>query len=121
MDCSILPSRNIRGIPFEGVPQALLEAMAAECPVVGSKTGGIMDIIEHGKTGLLSGPENPKDLADKILQTLGDQHQTLQRVEAAKGHVLKHHTLDTMGRNIIRIYRLHQVKQNRGRPDPLVY
>ncbi len=113
MDCSILPSRNIRGVPFEGVPQALLEAMAAECPVVGSKTGGIMDIIEHGKTGLLSDPENPQDIGDKILQTLNDQIQTLQRIEAAKEHVLKHHTIDIMGRNIIRIYRLHQVKLDR--------
>jgi glycosyltransferase involved in cell wall biosynthesis len=121
MDCSILPSRNIRGVPFEGVPQALLEAMAAECPVVGSKSGGIMDIIEHEKTGLLSDPESAEDLAEKILQTLDGQARTLERVQTAKEHVLKHHTLDMMGRNIIRIYRLHQVKQDRGRIEGIIY
>lgn len=113
LDCKILPSRNIKGIPFEGVPQALLEAMACECPVVGSKSGGIMDIIDHEKTGLLFDPLDPADLAKKILQTLHDDEAVKQRVGTARDNVIKQHTLDAMGRNIIRIYRLHQVKLDR--------
>lgn len=113
LDCKILPSRNIKGIPFEGVPQALLEAMACECPVVGSKSGGIMDIIDHKKTGLLFNPLDSADLADKILQTLEYDKATQERVKTARDNVIKHHTLDAMGRNIIRIYRLHQIKLDR--------
>ncbi|MDA3791148.1 MAG: glycosyltransferase family 4 protein [Desulfobacula sp.] len=113
LDCKILPSRDINGIPFEGIPQALLEAMICECPVIGSKSGGIVDIIDHEKTGLLFDTDDPDDLADKILQTLQYEYVTKKRVETARDLVKKHHTIDAMGRNIIRIYRLHQVKLDR--------
>ncbi len=113
IDCKILPSIDINGIPFEGVPQAILEAMICECPVIGSKSGGIVDIIDHEKTGLLFDTANSSDLAEKILQTLQDEDATKKRVETARNLVKKYHTIDTMGRNIIRIYRLHQVKIDR--------
>jgi glycosyltransferase involved in cell wall biosynthesis len=111
-DCKILPSKDINGIPFEDIPQALLEAMYCSCPVIGSESGGIIDIIEHEKTGLLFKTQNPSDLADKILQTLHDKTATKKRVETAYELAIKKHSIDTMGRNIIRIYRLHQVKLN---------
>ncbi|WP_457553709.1 glycosyltransferase family 4 protein [Desulfobacula sp.] len=113
LDCKILPSMDIKGIPFEGIPQSLLEAMICECPVIGSKSGGIVDIIDHKKTGLLFNTDDPSDLADKLLETLQYEDATKKRVETALEHVKKYHTIDTMGRNIIRIYRLHQVKLDR--------
>lgn len=113
-DCKVLPSKAKNGIPFEGVPQALLEAMASGCPVVGSRTGGIEDIIDHGQTGLLSNPDSTGDLADHILQTLEHKNASEKRAAAARENVFNKHTLDAMGRNIIRIYRLHQVKLDRS-------
>lgn len=109
-DCSILASRSKNGIPFEGIPQALLEAMYAACPVIGSNSGGITDIINHGKTGLIFDIDQPRDLAERIIETLSQEAATLKRIHAAKEHVKKHHTIDAMGRDIIRIYRLHQVR-----------
>jgi len=106
-DCKVLPSI------VEGVSQALLEAMVSECPVIGSKTGGIVDIIDHERTGLLFDTSDPSDLADKILQTLQYEDATKKRIETARDNVEKHHTIDAMGRDIIRIYRLHQVKLDR--------
>jgi glycosyltransferase involved in cell wall biosynthesis len=113
LDCKILPSIDVNGISSEGVPQALLEAMICECPVVGSKSGGIVDIIDHETTGLLFNTSDSSDLADKILQTLQNKEATSKRVETARANVKKHHTIDAMGRNIIRIYRLHKVKLDR--------
>lgn len=113
-ECKILPSIDIKGVPFEGIPQSLLESMICRCPVIGSKSGGIKDIIKDGETGLLFETENPSDLADKIMTTLNDRSQTAKRVKAAYEKVKKDHTLDAMGRNIIRIYRLHQVKMARS-------
>ena len=109
-DCKILASRNKNGIPFEGVPQALLEAMYGSCPVIGSKSGGITDIIDHGKTGLLFDPESQEELSGMILKTLTHEAATMERVHAARERVKNRHTIDAMGRDIIRIYRLHQVK-----------
>ncbi len=113
-DCTILPSKDKNGIPFEGIPQTILEAMYCSCPVIGSKNGGIMDIIKHKKTGLLFNPQNPSDLADKIMETLQDDNTTNKRVKAACELVKKHHTIDIMGRDIIRIYRLHQVLKEKN-------
>ncbi|MCP3873973.1 MAG: glycosyltransferase family 4 protein [Desulfobacteraceae bacterium] len=112
-DLKVLPSKDINGIPFEGIPQSLLEAMLCECPVIGSKSGGIVDIIEHEETGLLFDTSNPSDLADKIEQSMRNKEATRKRVDTACKLVKKHHTIDVMGRNIIRIYRLHQVKLDR--------
>lgn len=113
LDCKILPSINVRGVPFEGIPQAILEAMICECPVVGSDSGGITDIIEHEKTGLIFKAGDADDLGQKILQTLLDETATQNRIAMAQEQVKKHHTIDAMGRNIVRIYRLHQVKLDR--------
>lgn len=113
LDCKILPSRNINGIPFERVLQTLLEAMICECPVIGSMSGGLADIIDHKKTGLLFKTSESSDLADKILQTLQNETATLERIRSAHDVAKEQHTIDTMGRNIIRIYRLHQVKIDR--------
>lgn len=81
--------------------------------MVGSKSGGIRDIIEHEKTGLLFHPDNADDLAEKILETLQNQEITHTRAKTACDRVKKFHTIDAMCRDIIRIYRLHQVKLER--------
>jgi glycosyltransferase involved in cell wall biosynthesis len=109
-DCKVLASGNNKNIHLEGVPLALLEAMYSSCPVIGSKTHGITDIIVDKKTGLLFEPQNPEDLADMILDTIANEAATLERAHQARELVRKKHTIDAMGRNIIRIYRLHQVK-----------
>jgi glycosyltransferase involved in cell wall biosynthesis len=109
LDCKILPSMDRNGIPFEGIPQSLLEAMICNCPVIGSKSGGIVDIIDHERTGLLFDTGDPFDLAQKIRMTLKDKDATQKRVDTALDHARNHHTIDTMGRNILRIYKLHQL------------
>ena len=116
MDCKILPSRNRRGTPTGGVPKSLMEAMYASCPVIGSNNEGICDIIKDKSTGLLFGQERVTELADCIYQTiLHRETAALERVYSAREWVKKHHTIDAMGRNVIRIYRLHQVRAERER------
>ncbi len=55
-DIFIMPSL------FENAPYTLLEAMAAQLPVIGADTGGISEIIEHNETGLLFSPDTPEEL-----------------------------------------------------------
>lgn len=110
LDLKVLPSRNPKGVPFEGVPQSLLEAMAAQVPVIGSDSGGITDIIRHNETGLLFKTSDENDLSRKIQQVFSKPEKTAERVQNALEIVRKKHTIDAMGRDILRIYRLHQVR-----------
>lgn len=113
MDCMVMAPEDVRGMPYEGMPQALLEAMHCSCPVIGANTAGISDIIQHGITGLLFDIKDAAFLSDLVFDTLNREAATLERVHAAREMVRRFHTIDAMGRNIIRIYRLHQVKSSR--------
>jgi glycosyltransferase involved in cell wall biosynthesis len=63
----VLPSR---AEPFGIV---LIEAMACRKPVVATMVGGIPEIVENGKNGILVEPDNPKALAEALIAMLQDQ------------------------------------------------
>jgi len=52
----------------EGFPYSILEAMAAGLPLVSTNVGGILEMIENKKSGLLVKPAEPKELAEVILE-----------------------------------------------------
>jgi glycosyltransferase involved in cell wall biosynthesis len=52
---------------WEGMPLAILEALAMGRPVIASKVSGIEDVIKNGKNGILIEPKKPSQLANKIL------------------------------------------------------
>lgn len=57
---------------YEGLPTVLLEAMAAETPVVSTGVSGALDVINDGENGLLVPPRDPESLRDAILELLDD-------------------------------------------------
>ena len=63
---------------FEGFGLVFLEAGAYGLPVIGTKTGGIPDAVLHGKTGLLTAPDNITAIADAMLRLLSDQDYARQ-------------------------------------------
>ena len=54
----------------EGMGKALVEAMVLEKPVVASRIGGIIDLVDDGVNGFLVPPADPEALADRILLSL---------------------------------------------------
>jgi glycosyltransferase involved in cell wall biosynthesis len=56
----------------EGLPLALLEAMALGCPPVATRVGGVRAVIEDGVSGLTVAPREPVPQADLILALLED-------------------------------------------------
>jgi glycosyltransferase involved in cell wall biosynthesis len=56
----------------EGLGVVLIEALQNARPVVASAVGGIVDVIQHEKTGLLVPEKNPQAIADSILRLLDD-------------------------------------------------
>ncbi len=70
-DVFVLPAIEIEG-DIEGFGIVLIEASAAGKPVVATRTGGIPDAVEHGKSGFLVAPAAWNDLADIIGKLLSD-------------------------------------------------
>ena len=56
----------------ENSPVTITEAMASGIPVIASDIGGISELVEHGVTGLLAPPRDPRALADLIERLLKD-------------------------------------------------
>src|SRR5207249_9979935 len=56
----------------EGLPNAVLEAMAAGCPVVATDVGGTREAVVEGETGFLVPPADPDTIADRVLRLLRD-------------------------------------------------
>lgn len=62
-----MPSRS------EGLPRAAVEAVCRGRAVVGGRAGGMPDIVEHERNGLLVDPERPDELADALVRVLSDR------------------------------------------------
>jgi glycosyltransferase involved in cell wall biosynthesis len=67
MDVFVHPSLR------DGMPNAVLEAMACEIPVIATPVGGTLDILEDGKNGMLININDDKALAEKTLKLIGDR------------------------------------------------
>ncbi len=65
-----VPSVGAAGGDAEGLPNVVLEAMAAGVPVVASRHAGIAEAVEHGRTGLLVPEGDPQALADALEQLI---------------------------------------------------
>lgn len=72
-DLFVFPSHYVEGMPY-----ALLEAMAAGLPIVASATGGIPAIIEDRVNGILTPVEQPAALAQAIIELLSNKKMRLQ-------------------------------------------
>jgi glycosyltransferase involved in cell wall biosynthesis len=71
----------------EGIPNAVLEAMALETPVVASDVGGTGELIRHHVHGLLVSPGDPQAVASAIENVLGNRQNAAVRVAAARRRV----------------------------------
>ncbi len=65
-DLLVLPSRS------EGLPQIVLQGMAARLPVLATAVGGSPELVSHDQTGWLVPPENSEALADALTQALSN-------------------------------------------------
>ena len=97
-DIFVLPSLK------EGLPYVILEAGLAGLPVIASNVGGIPEIIENGKDGLLVPPADPKELIKAIKKLIEDK--TLRENLAKNLHekITKEFSLEKMLRETISLY-----------------
>ena len=112
-DVSVLPSRT------EGMPVALLEAMAAAVPVVATAVGGSAELLRPGGLGLLAPPDDPLRLADAIVASLREPAPTAERAAAALALVRDRYSIGAVADRLLDLYE--RLARLRGRlPAPAV-
>lgn len=98
----------------EGLGTSLLDAMAARKPIAASEVGGIPEVVQDGRTGLLVPPRNPQALADAILRILQDPSTRARFGEAGRARVAAEFSADRMVRETIGIYERLAGKTHRA-------
>jgi glycosyltransferase involved in cell wall biosynthesis len=99
MDVFVLSSRE------EGIPNALLEAMAAGRPSVATAVGGTPEVLDDGETGWLVPAGDPEALARALGEALGDPREAARRGAAARQAVEDRMGIDAMVRRYQTFYR----------------
>jgi glycosyltransferase involved in cell wall biosynthesis len=83
LDVLVLPSLR------DGLPNALLEGMACECPVVTTNVGGIPEVVRHGENGLLVPPGEVEALAEAITELLQTPERGAALGRAARQTIIR--------------------------------
>ncbi len=89
---------------IEGMPNVVLEALAAERPVVVTRAGGMPEIVTDGRTGRLTPPGEPAALADAILGVLGMPDSGRRFGQAGRRLVEERYSAETMGARYAALY-----------------
>jgi glycosyltransferase involved in cell wall biosynthesis len=89
----------------EGLPMALLEAMAAGTPVVVTPVGGIPELVRDGVDGLLVPPGDPEAIAAAIGRLLEDPALRERLAASARERVVSRHSLPAVVSRIETVYQ----------------
>ena len=98
-DVFLLTSRN------EGTPVALIESLAAAVPGVSTDVGGVRDVIDSDRVGLLAPFGDPRALADQVDALLADVDRRRRMGEAGRQAVASRYGLDRLLDDVERLYR----------------
>ncbi len=90
----------------EAFGKVAIEAMAMGKAVIGTRHGGSLETIQHGKTGWLVEPDNSNDLANAIQDALGDKNKLLEKGKNGRIWVLDNFTSCQMCEKTIKLYHL---------------
>jgi glycosyltransferase involved in cell wall biosynthesis len=88
----------------ESFGMALVEAMERGIPVIGTKIGGMPEIIVPGETGFLVEPGDVQALANTIFQLFEDDRLRKRFGSAARAHAVQKFSWDRIAQNIIQAY-----------------
>jgi glycosyltransferase involved in cell wall biosynthesis len=92
---------------FEGMPIALLEAMAMSLPILSTSVGGVPEVVEDGVTGELVDGRDPLRYAEAVVRIITDPEKLTRYGRAGRLRYEKLFRVDTMVRSYDEIYRRH--------------
>ncbi|GAB6144246.1 glycosyltransferase [Desulfocicer niacini] len=89
----------------EGLPITLLEAMQAKIPIVSSHVGGIPEVLDFGKAGILVPPGCPGLMAESVFSLLHDKKKSKQLIDNAYMRLICVYSSSTMASAYLNLYR----------------
>src|SRR5262249_6930231 len=89
-DLFVLPSRS------EAFPNSVIEAMAAGLPVIASAVGGLLELVDSGRTGLLVPPDDPAALARALEAVLAAPDSARAMGDGAREEISRRYSFDRM-------------------------
>ncbi len=115
--CYVQPSIIMPSGKMEGVPVSIMEAMAAELPVIASAISGIPELVKEGDTGYLVNAADKYQLADAIEKVYRDPAEAAARAARGRRLVLEEFNLE---QNVQRLSKLFDqcldIKRNQTDP-----
>ncbi len=109
------PSESASDGDQEGIPNALLEAMALGLPVIATDHAGIPELIQHGQNGLLVPEKHPQALAQAMQTLLSHPGPWCELIDAARKTIETKHNLPAIRKQLAGFYQeALQIKRNRN-------
>jgi glycosyltransferase involved in cell wall biosynthesis len=102
----LLPAFDVFALPsrYEGLPVAIVEAMACGVPVVATAVNAVSDVVIPGITGLLVPPAAPREFANAVAYLLDHPAEAAAMASAATSHLVDRHTDRELGRALTSAY-----------------
>jgi glycosyltransferase involved in cell wall biosynthesis len=101
----------------EGIPTAILEAMASGLPVVATEVGGVSEVVEEGVTGFVVPPLQPEAIASATLKLLSDGNLRSRMGAAARRHAVERFDVEVCANTHVRAFEAamaHHRQRNSG-------
>lgn len=105
-----MPSRVAAGGDRDGIPNVVLEAMAAGLPVVATNVSGIPEAVSHETTGLLVEPDDVPALADALERVLTDAALSARFGAAARARIAEEFTLEVASSRLLSLFQSTPVR-----------
>lgn len=88
----------------EGTPNVLLEAGAAGLPAVATAVGGVPDVVDDGRTGLLVPPHSAERMAEALCELLSSDEKREAMGDAARARIIERHGCEAMVRHYEQVF-----------------
>ena len=108
-DIFVMPSLK------EGLGVAALEAMASGLPVIASDVGGLREVVEDDRTGIIVPPTNVPAIASAILRLAESTVLRTQMGTAARARVVENYSMEKMAARTLALYREYVRKTREGK------
>lgn len=83
----------------EASPNVIIEAMAMGLPVVATRVGGIPELVEDGRTGILVEPRDPRALSDAVTSVMSDEALRRRMGLQGRQRAVTFHSMEKMVRD----------------------